>query len=219
MKTDIQLQQDVTAELRWKPNINSALIGVEVKDDIVTLTGQVGSYAEKEQVERMVQNVAGVKALTVDLDVRLPHGFERNDADIARAAEIALDWLTTLLPKDAIQVLVEKGWVTLSGEVEWDYQRQAAHNAIQYVIGINGISNKIIIKPTVALVTVKHEIEAALNRMAVLDARNIIVDVKGHEITLSGKAQSWSERSLVVHSAWCVPGVQNVINNILITKH
>ena len=217
MKTDIQLQQDVMAELKWKPNINSAHIGVEVKDGIVTLAGLVSSYDEKWQAERIARNVAGVKALVIDLDVHLHDSHTRSDGDIASAAETALEWLTLLLPKDAIQILVEKGWVTLSGEVEWDYQRQSAQNAIRYITGITGVSNEIKLKTAVALVTVKREIEDALKRMAVSDARLISVDIKGNDITLSGKAQSWAERSLVVHSAWCVPGVHNVIDNVVIS--
>ena len=125
MKTDAQVQQDVIAELKWEPSINAAQIGVEVKDGIVTLAGHVSSYAEKWDAERAAQRVSGVKALAVEMDVKLPGSSKRNDADIARSAKDVLQW-TTYLPKDRVKVMVEKGWITLSGDVDWEYQRRAA---------------------------------------------------------------------------------------------
>jgi osmotically-inducible protein OsmY len=141
-KSDTQLQQDVLAELSWEPSINAADIGVEVKDGIVTLAGHVNTYAEKWDAERATQRVAGVKALAVEMDVRLDGMNNRTDADIARSAENVLQW-TTYLKKDAVKIKVEKGWVTLTGEVEWQYQRQAAAAAIRYLMGVSGVSGQI----------------------------------------------------------------------------
>jgi osmotically-inducible protein OsmY len=161
-KSDVQLQQDVLAELKWEPSINAAEIGVEVKDGIVTLAGHVNTYAEKWNAERATQRVSGVKALAVEMQVRIEGMNNRTDSDIARSVENVLQW-TTYLTKDAIKVKVEKGWVTLTGEVEWQYQRQAATDAIRYLMGVRGLSDQIAIKTKVSAPVVKSDIEAALN--------------------------------------------------------
>src|SRR5450755_4002741 len=148
MKTDAQLQQDVIAELNWEPSVNAAQIGVEVKDGIVTLAGHVSSYAEKYAAERAAQRVCGVKALAVEMNVNLPGSSKRIDADIARSAENVLEWMT-YLPKDCVKVKVEGVWITLSGEVAWEYQRQAAVSAVRYLMGVTGVSDQIAIKPKV----------------------------------------------------------------------
>ena len=146
MKTDTQLQHDVIAELAWEPSVNAAQIGVEVKDGVVTLAGHVGSFVEKWEAERAAQRVSGVKGLAVEMDVNLPGSSKRNDVDIARAARNVLEW-TTYWPQDEIKVVVEAGWVTLTGEVDWEYQRQAASNSIRGLIGITGVRDQIVIKP------------------------------------------------------------------------
>ena len=216
MKTDTQLQQDVIAELKWEPSVNAAQIGVEVKDGIVTLAGHVTSYAEKLGAERAAQRVSGVKALAVEMDVKLSGSSKRTDADIARSAENILEW-TTYLPKDHVKVMVESGWVTLSGEVDWEYQRQAAAKGIRYLMGVRGISDQIVInKPKVSLSAVKSEIEAALKRRATADAQKISVEVHGADVTLTGKVHSWSERDLARNSAWGTSGVQNVVDNMTV---
>jgi len=215
MKTDKQVQQDVLDELKWEPSVNAARIGVEVKDGIVTLAGQVASYAEKWHVEHSAQRVAGVKALTIAIEVILPGTSERKDADIAAAAERALQWVANL-PPDSIGIMVEGGWVTLSGDVEWEYQRQAAAEAVRSLTGVAGVSDYIAIRPSVALSAVKADIEAALKRRAHTDAQNISVEVRGTEVRLSGTVHSWSERELAKHSAWGTPGVWKVVDNISI---
>ena len=215
MKTDIQLQQDVIAELKWEPSVNAAQIGVEVKDGIVTLAGHVSTYAEKLGAERAAQRVSGVKALAIEIDVQLSGSSKRTDADIAGAARNVLQW-TSSLPKDGVKVMVESGWVTLSGEVDWEYQRQAAAKAVRYLMGVTGVSNQIAIQPNVSLSAVKSDIEAALKRRATADAQKISVEVRGADVTLSGTVHSWSERNLAKHSAWGTPGVRNVVDNMSI---
>jgi osmotically-inducible protein OsmY len=177
-KSDLQLQQDVLAELKWDPSINAAEIGVEVKDGIVTLAGHVNTYAEKWNAERAAQRVGGVKALAVEMDVKIEGMNNRTDADIARSVENVLQW-STYLTKDSIKVKVEKGWVTFTGEVEWQYQRQAAVDAIRYLIGVTGVSDQITIKTKVSAPVVKSDIEAALKRRAQQDADEISVSVRG----------------------------------------
>jgi osmotically-inducible protein OsmY len=202
--------------LKWEPSVHAAEIGVEVKDGIVTLAGHVGSYSEKWNAERAAQRVSGVRALAVEMDVKLSGSSQRNDADIARSAESSLQW-TTLLPKDAVKIKVEKGWVTLSGQVEWQYQRESAVNAVRYLMGVTGVSDDIAIKPKVSSSAVKADIEAALKRRATADAHKIKVDVKGADVTLTGTVSSWAERDLATHSAWGTSGVHNVVDKMTMT--
>lgn len=216
MKTDANLKQDVIAELSWEPSINAAQIGVEVKDGIVTLAGHVDSYVEKWEAERAAQRVIGVKALAVEMDVKLPGSSQRNDADIARAAESALQWASYTLG-DNVKVMVEGGWVTLTGEVNWEYQRRSAAAAVRYLMGVTGVSDQITINPKVSQSAVKSDIEAALKRRAHSDAQKISVDVNGADVTLTGAVHSWSERDLAKQSAWSAPGVRNVVDNMTVT--
>jgi osmotically-inducible protein OsmY len=215
MKTDAQLKQDIIAELTWEPSVNASQIGVEVKNGTVTLAGHVDSYTEKWQAERAAQRVSGVKGLAVEIDVKLPGLSKRTDADIARSAQNSLEW-TSWLPKDSIKVKAENGWITLSGEVEWDYQRQSAKDAVRSLLGVVGVSDEISIKPKASMTAVKSEIEAALKRRAQTDAQQISVDVRGADVTLSGSVHSWSERELAASSAWSTPGVRKVVDNITI---
>ena len=204
MKTDTQLQQDVNAELKWEPAINAADIGVEVKDGIVTLAGHVGSYSEKWDAERAAQRVAGIKGLAIEMDVKLPGSSQRTDADIARAAENVLSW-STYVPDDSIKIMVEKGWITLTGEVRWDFERRGAAAAIRHL------------KEKVSPVLLKAEIEAAFKRRAQNDAKSISVAVNGTNVTLSGSVHTWPERDLANNTAWSAPGVWKVIDNITIS--
>lgn len=216
MKTDTQLKQDVSAELAWEPSVNAAGIGIEVSNGVVTLAGHVTSFAEKWDAERATQRVSGVKALAVEIDVILPGASQRSDGDIAHAAENVLEW-TAYVPKDGIRIMVEGGWVTLSGEVDREYQRQAAVRGIRHLMGITGISDQVTIKPQASPDSVKSGIEAALSRRARADAHNITVEVLGDRVTLTGSVLSWSERSLAERSAWSAPGVRAVVDNITIT--
>lgn len=213
MKTDSQLQQDVIAELKWEPSVRAEQIGVEVKEGVVTLAGEVSSFAEKWAAESAAQRVAGVKALAIAVDVKLSALGQRNDADIARSAENVLEW-TTCLPTDGVKLMVEAGWITLSGDVDWQYQKQVAEEALRHLVGVTGVSNQIAIKPKVSPSAVKSDIEAALKRRARLDAKQITVKVSGSEVTLSGSVQNWAERDLATHSAWGAPGVRNVVDHM-----
>ena len=213
MKTDSQLQQDVSAELKWEPSIHAARIGVEVKDGVVTLAGQVDSYSEKWNAERAAQRVAGVKAITTELKVHLTGLSKRTDADVAEAVENVLEW-TSSLPAGSIKVMVEGGWVTLSGDVDWQYQRQAATDSVRYLMGVTGVSDQISIKPSVTATAVKSDIEAALKRMSIADAKKITVAVHGSDVTLSGTVHSWDERDTATNSAWGTPGVRNVVDEM-----
>jgi osmotically-inducible protein OsmY len=216
MKTDSQLQSDVIAELAWEPSIHSEEIGVEVKGGVVTLAGHVGTYSEKLEAERAALRVVGVKALAVEIDVRLAGINARTDGDIARTVENVLQW-TTCLNKDSVKIKVEGGWVTLSGEVNWDYQRQAAVDAVRNLMGVKGVSDLIAIKPTVSAPLVKADIEAALVRRAHKDSNSISVSVDGNDVTLSGSVHNWSERELATQTAWRTPGVRSVTNKTTVT--
>jgi len=213
MKTDSQLQQDISAELKWEPSIHAARTGVEVKDGVVTLAGQVDSYSEKWNAERAAQRVAGVKAMTTELKVHLTGLSKRTDADVAEAVENVLEW-TSSLPAGAIKVMVEGGWVTLSGDVDWQYQRQAATDSVRYLMGVTGVSDQISIKPSVTATAVKSDIEAALKRTSIADAKKISVAVNGSDVTLSGTVHSWDERDTATNSAWGTPGVRNVVDRM-----
>jgi osmotically-inducible protein OsmY len=215
MKTDTELQKDVMAELSWEPSLDAALIGVEVSQGVVTLSGHVSSYAEKWAAERVAQRVNGVTALTVEIDVKLPGTQTRSDVDIARAAENILRW-TSNLPIDKVKAMVEGGWVTLSGEVEWGYQRDAAARSVRYLMGATGVSNDILICPKTASNRVKADIEAALLRRAHDHIGQIVIEVEGGDVKLSGTVKNWAERKLVHNSAWGTPGVRTVVDNLTV---
>ena len=208
MKSDSQLQQDVLAELKWEPCVTASRIGVEVQSGVVTLAGQVGSYSEKWHAERAAQRVSGVGALAVELKVKLT-GDSRTDSEIALSVESVLLWSTSI-PDDAVKVMVENGFVTLTGDVGWQYQRLAAADSIRTISGVTGVSNQIGLKPTVSMSAVKSDIEAALKRSASEDAKKITVEVHGADVTLKGKVSSWAERETATTSAWGTPGVRSV---------
>jgi osmotically-inducible protein OsmY len=209
MKSDSQLQHDVLAELKWEPCVTASKIGVEVQSGVVTLAGQVGSYSEKWHAERAAQRVSGVGALAVELKVKLAGLDNRTDADIALSIESVLLWSTSI-PDGAVKVMVENGFVTLSGDVGWQYQRLAAAHSVRSISGVTGVSNQIAIKPTVSMSAVKGEIEAALKRNALEDAKKITVEVHGADVTLKGEVSSWAERESATTSAWGTPGVRSV---------
>jgi osmotically-inducible protein OsmY len=213
MKTREQLQRDVQDELKWEPRIDEAGIGVSVEDGVVTLSGHVSSFAERTSAERATKRVAGVKAIANELVVKLPFSMERDDTDIAEAAVKALGWRSDI-PGDTIKVTVSKGWLTLEGDLDWNYQKESATNAVRYLTGVKGISNLIRIKPRVDASRVREKIEDALTRSAEVDARNIAVSVEGGKVTLRGKVRSWAERDDANDAAWAAPGVTEVEDNL-----
>jgi osmotically-inducible protein OsmY len=196
--------------------VHAAEIGVSVKDGVVTLGGHVSSYLEKYEAERAAQRVSGVKALAIEMQVKLSAFGKRDDADIARSAETALEWMGTNTGKN-VNVMVENGWLTLSGDVDWQYQRLSAANAVRYLMGVTGVSNQISIKAGATLGAVKQEIEAALGRRAKVDANAIHVAVNGSAVTLTGSVHSWSERDSARESAWGAAGVMSVDDQMTIS--
>jgi osmotically-inducible protein OsmY len=216
MKTDAQVQQDVLDELKWDPSFNAAQIGVEVRAGAVTLTGHVDSHAQKWEAERAALRVVGVMALAVAIEVKLPGSSQRDDADIARAAENVLLW-TVDLPEDRLKVMVEGGWLTLFGHVDWHYQSVAAAQAVSRLMGVRGVSNQITIEPRLAVASVKADIDLALRRRARLETERVHVAVEGADVILSGAVRTWEEKELARHTAWCTPGVLQVIDKLTIT--
>ena len=217
MKSDRELQLDVQDELRWEPGVDAADIGVTVKDGLVTLQGTVDSYAEKWAAEKAVKRLGGVKALAVDITVKLPDSSETTDADIAKAAENALEW-NVAVPSDRITVTVENGFVTLEGEVDWEFQRSAAEDEVRYLRGVKGVMNEITIRPKVAPASIKDKIEAAFKRDAIIDAGLIDVQTDGGKVTLNGTVHSWAERNEAEDAAWAAPGVTEVIDNLTVAE-
>jgi osmotically-inducible protein OsmY len=213
MKTDLQLQKDVMDELAFTPSINATHIGVTAVDGVVTLTGHVESFAEKWDAERAAQRVAGLHALAIEIKVAIPSFNERSDADIARAAENVLDWMS-FLPKDAVHVLVEKGWITLTGEVNWGYQRLSATGAVRFLMGVRGVSNQMTIKPSISSKTIQTDIESALKRRAIPHTHGITVTVQGDQVTLTGHVVNWAEREMAKRVAWQTPGVLSVLDKL-----
>ena len=217
MKSDAMLRSDIVAELNFDPAITTPAteIGVIVKDGVVTLSGHPASHAEKHAIERAVQRVHGVRALVIELTVRLPAGGERTDADIALAAERALEW-NVLVPDNAIHPMVENGWITLNGQVEWEFQRNAAVVAVRDLLGVRGLTNLVEVKAGFTPTDVEKSIRQALHRQADRDAQHIEVLVNGGQVTLRGKVRSWAERKAAQGAAWAAPGVANVVNNLLV---
>ncbi|HQS01094.1 MULTISPECIES: BON domain-containing protein [unclassified Polaromonas] len=213
MKTDAHIKADVVDELAWDPAVNATGIGVAVREGVVTLTGHLDSYAEKHAVERAVHRVAGVRGIAVELDVRLAAEHKRSDSDIAQAAATALQ-LNSLVPDEKIQVLVENGRVTLTGEVDWSYQLASAEQCVRPLAGVRGLSNRITIKSRASSKDVGAQITAALTRQAAREAKHITVEVEGSVVTLWGKVHSLAEREAAVGAAFSARGVSRVVDKL-----
>jgi osmotically-inducible protein OsmY len=216
-RTDEQIQHDVLEELKWDARLQPNEIGVVVKDGIVTLTGWVDSYAKKWVAERIAHRVRGVRAVANDIEVRLPSSAVRTDADIAAAATNALAW-DAFVPIENLEVTVSKGWVTLRGEVEWEYERRAAERVVRRLAGVRGVTNLIAVRPRVrpSPEDLKQRIEQALVRSVETDARRITVEMDDGKVILKGTVRAWAEREEAERVAWSAPGVAEVDNQITV---
>ncbi|MBW0447443.1 BON domain-containing protein [bacterium M00.F.Ca.ET.228.01.1.1] len=215
MKSDFELKRQVEEELAWDPAVDSTDIGVEVRDRIVTLSGHPSSYAEKLAAEKAAQRVAGVKAVVVEMSIRLPHADVRTDEEIANAVRTMMRW-TVGLNEEAVKVQVEKGWVTLSGEVDRAYQSHVATRTISHMRGVTGVSNLIRIGGQAAAQDIGEQIGKALQRHAEREARHIEVKVHEGTVTLTGKVGSAAERWAVRGAAWSAPGVHAVVDDLTV---
>jgi osmotically-inducible protein OsmY len=216
MRSDSEIKKDVEDELQWDPFIDATDVAVAVKDGVVTLTGYASSYLHKLDAEKDAKRVVGVVGIANDIEVRLPFVDQRPDPEIARDAVAEIQ---TELPYSAqsIQVIVKGGWVTLEGNLEWNFQRRAAQNAVEGVRGVVGISNNIKLRPRAMPTEIKRKIEEALKRSAEIDADRITVETDGDEVTLRGTVRSWAERSEAERAAWAAPGVTKVENRISVS--
>lgn len=213
LKTDAQIQAEVQDELRLSPMVDGTHIGVEVRQGVVTLTGHVDSYAEKWHAEQAAQRVGSVKALAVEMEVMFRGEPGATDGEVAHAVKNVLDW-NVFIPTNSVKVMVENGWVTLSGNVAADYQRRIAESSIRYLSGVVGVNNQLTLKPAVSGTVLKTDIEAVLQRRATKEAKSIGIDIHDHEVTLTGKVHSLAERDIVSRAVWDSPGVWKVRNNI-----
>jgi osmotically-inducible protein OsmY len=215
MTSDNQLQQAVLAELKWEPSVTAAHIGVAANAGVVTLTGHVGSFAEKLAAENAARRVKDVKGLAEEIEVRLPFAAKKTDEEIAAAALNRLAWDVSV-PADAVKVKVEKGRIALTGQVEWQFQKRAAEEDVRSLYGVVGASNQITIKPRVNASNISDDIMHALHRSWFFDPKTINVSAEGGKVRLSGTVRSWHERQVAGSTAWAAPGVTDVVNDIVI---
>lgn len=207
--TDQSMKQAVLDELKWDPSINSAHIGVTARDGVVTMSGHVDSYAERWAAEKAAERVSGVRAVAEELEVHYPANMETGDDDIAKRAIQSISW-DVMVPNDKVKINVAKGFITLTGELDYQYQKEAVESGIRRLSGVNGIFNEITIKPKVAPADLKAKIKAALVRNAQIDAEEIDVSTDGGNVTLRGGVDTYYERVVAERVAWSAPGVTRV---------
>jgi osmotically-inducible protein OsmY len=216
MRSDSEIERDVREELKWDPDLDASDIAVSVKKGVVTLAGFVKSFTGKYEAEAAAKRVAGVTAVANDIEVRMPSVDERPDPEIARDAVAAIK---SQLPisSEHIKIVVKDGWVTLEGQVEWQYQRQTAENAVRRIKGVKGVSNVIQLKPRAQPDEIKRKIQEAFKRSAEVDANRIMVETNGGEVILKGTVRSWIEREEAERVAWSAPGVTKVVDQIIVS--
>lgn len=215
MSNDQQLKQSVLDELNWEPSVNSAHIGVTTSDGVVTLSGTVATYAEKRGAESAALRVKDVRAVAEEIEVKLPFDMKHGDSEIAEAALHRLAWDSSV-PKDGVKVTVTDGWLTLTGQVPWHFQHDAAAEAVRTLWGVTGVSNQISIKPSPSARDIKTDIQSALKR-SWFKPEHVDVSASNGTVTLTGKVNSWSERELAANTAWAAPGVSAVTNDIRVS--
>ena len=215
-KSDTEIKNDVLLELKYEPSVKVTDIGVLVKDGTVTLNGFATSYGEKYDAVKTAKRVGGVRAIANDIEVKFPESMKRNDGDIAAAAANNIEWLSWNLPGKNVQITVTDGWVTLEGQVEWWYQKDAAENTVRYISGVKGVSNLITIKSKVTTAKVEAAIRSSFERSALLDAKKIEVETSGSKVTLTGKVRNHAEREEAERVAWAAAGVSTVDNELTV---
>lgn len=216
MKSDMQIQKDVIEELRWDPAIKEREIGVATRDGVVTLTGRVGSYAERWAAERATERVTGVQAIADELEVHLPSEHVHSDTELAHRIVEAMRW-DVLVPDDKVTAKVSNGWLTLAGEVEWQYQRDAAMRAVRSLTGLRGVTNMLSVKPRpVTAYDVTRKIKEALRRRAEREAESISVETDRDVVTLRGTVPTFADRRAIEGAAWAAPGVREVKDELVI---
>lgn len=213
--TNRELKDEVLNALDWEPSIDAGEIDVAVDENVVTLSGRVGSYTQKQAAERVTLGVYGVKGVANDLEVVLAPVFERTDTDVAQAAVQALKW-NTVVPQDRVTVTVSSGWVTLQGSVDWQYQKDAAYRTVRDLAGVRGVTNNVTMTPRVSTTGVQQKIEEAFRRSAEIDARRVTVAAQNGQVTLTGNVHSWAERQEATRAAWAAPGVTQVVDRLAV---
>lgn len=215
MKTNQELQRDVENSIKWEPLLHAAEIGVTAKDGVVSLTGIVDSYVKKMQAENAAKKVFGVKALVENIEVKFPSTWAKTDLEVANEVLAALK-ANYSVPNEKIKLKVEKGWVTLEGELTWNYQKEAALSATKYLTGVKGVSNNIKLKPTAHDKIEKEAVELAIRRSWSIDNSDIHVAVDGNTVTLSGTVDSWYQREEAGRIAWNTPGIWHLKNDLAV---
>jgi osmotically-inducible protein OsmY len=211
MSHDSHLQRAVLAELNWEPSVAAAHIGVAADEGVITLTGHVESYAQKHAAETAARRVKGVLAVAENIEVQIPFERKRDDGRIAVAILDRLAWDVSI-PRDAVSVTVEKGWVTLTGEVGWHYQKDAAEQDVRRLYGVRGLSNQITLKPIVNSASISGDISCALHRTWLPDPEAVLVTAVGGKVRLTGNVHSWHARQVAAETAWGAPGTIDVEN-------